>query len=217
VVSIGGQVETYTVLMSPVLLSGQIRIVLTWSDDASDPPDLDSHLYTPVIGGSTHHVYYGETGSVAAAPYATLDVDDRDWAGPETITIQDSYDGTYEYRVHQYPASAPAADTGNLWRSDAVVRIYDSAGLRYTFNVPPRAYLTEDRWWHVFTYTYDSTTGTGRMTPIDGLFTTYGGAESAGDGPGHSPCFIRTTTDELPLDRWIKKARHFLKILWSAR
>lgn len=148
VVSIGGQVKSYTVLMSPVLLSGQIRIVLTWSNSSSDPPDLDSHLYTPVIGGSTHHVNYGDKGSVATAPYATLDVDDRDWGGPETITIQSSQDGTYEYRVHQYPwpgGGGYPADVGNLWRSDAVVRVYDSAGLRYTFNVPPRAYLTEDR------------------------------------------------------------------------
>jgi len=216
VVSIGGQTKTYPVLMSPVLLSGQIRIVLPWSSDASDPPDLDSHLYTPVIGASTHHVYYADTGSVAAAPYATLDVDDRDWSGPETTTIQDSYDGTYEYRVHHYPAVAPAADRGNLWRSDAVVRVYDSAGLRYTFNVPPRAYLTDTRWWNVFTYAYDSVAGTGRITAIDGLFTV-GGGVSVDDGPGSSPCFIHTTTDGQPLERWLKKARRFFKILWSAR
>jgi hypothetical protein len=219
VVSIGGQTKTYTVLMSPVLLSGQIRIVLTWSNDASDPPDLDSHLYTPTIGGSTHHVYYGNIGSVAAAPYATLDVDDRDWSGPETTTIQDSYDGTYEYRVHQYPwpgGGGYPADVGNLWRSDAVVRVYDSAGLRYTFNVPPRAYLTDTRWWHVFTYTYDSATGTGRITAIDGLFTV-GGGGYVDNGPGSSPCFINTTTDGQPLERWLKNARHFFKILWSSR
>jgi len=216
VVSIGGQVKTYTVLMSPVLLSGQIRIVLTWSGDASDPPDLDSHLYTPNISGSTHHVYYADRGSDVAAPYATLDVDDRDGAGPETITIQDSYDGTYEYRVHHYPAVAPVADTGNLWRSDAVVRVYDSAGLRYTFNVPPRVYLAEERWWHVLTYSYDSVAGTGRITAIDGLFI-FGGGEWVDDGPGSSPCFVDTTTDGQLLNRWIKKARQFFKSLWSAR
>ena len=216
VVSIGGQTESYTVLMSPVLLSGQIRIVLTWSDDAGDPPDLDSHLFTPTIGGSTHHVYYANTGSVASAPYATLDVDDRDWSGPETITIQDSYDGTYEYRVHQYPAVSPAADRGNLWRSDAVVRVYDSAGLRYTFNVPPRAYLTDTRWWHVLSYDYDSASGTGRITAIDGLFT-FGGGVYVDDGPGSSPCFIHTAADGHPLERWFNKARHFFKILLSAR
>jgi hypothetical protein len=197
VVAVEGTDQSYTVLLSPVLISGQIRIVLTWSNHSSDPPDLDSHLYTPEISGVTYEVFYGNTGSNTVAPLASLDVDDRDWGGPETITIHTSFDGTYQYRVHQYPwpgGGGYPADTGYLWRSDAVVQVYDSGGLRFTFNVPPLAYLTEDRWWHVFDYTYDSATGTGRITPVDGYYS-YAGLDGGGDsGPGSSPCFIGSTT-----------------------
>jgi hypothetical protein len=199
VVAVGGQDKVYTVLLSPILVTGQIRIVLTWSDDANDPPDLDAHLYTPEIGGTTYEVYYGYLGSQTVAPLAELEVDQREWEGPETTYIYDSFDGTYEYRVHQYPWSGGVdpsdghfypADTGYLWRSDAVVQVYDSTGLRFTFNVPPQAYLSDDRWWHVFTYTYDSATGTGRIAPIDGYYTQAGLGDGGDDGPGSSPCFI---------------------------
>ena len=75
---------TYNFSMSPVLVAGQTRMVLNWGEA---PPDLDSHLLTPIIDGNTYHIYYSNTGNYEGPPYAKLDTDDTNGYGPETITI----------------------------------------------------------------------------------------------------------------------------------
>ena len=74
-----GEIFTYNFSMSPVLAAGQTRMVLNWGET---PPDMDSHLLTPIIDDSTYHIYFSNTGSDTTAPYAKLDTDDTDGYGP---------------------------------------------------------------------------------------------------------------------------------------
>lgn len=124
------------------------QFTLTWGEA---PSDLDSHLWTPDIEGSTYHVYYGNPGEIAAAPYAFLDVDDVTSWGPEHIVIQQEFPGTYYYSVHHY------AGTSNIPVSGAVVSLLkpDRSVQEFT---PPNAVDTGEGWyWHVCTI--DGTTG----------------------------------------------------------
>jgi hypothetical protein len=79
-----------------------VNVKLTWGQD---PRDVDSHLFTP----SGEHVYFARSGSLAAAPFANLDVDDTTSFGPEIITINRLMVGTYTYGVYQYSGSGTLA------------------------------------------------------------------------------------------------------------
>ncbi len=106
-----------------------VRIVLTWG---STPKDLDSHL---VFGN--YHVYYSNKNSDGCS----LDVDDTDAYGPETITIsatKDSYN--YHYYVYNYSGKGTFKD------ANAVVKVYIGAK-EYTFRAPEGGGL----YWHIFT------------------------------------------------------------------
>ena len=203
VVSVDGATMTYTDLpMSPQLASGQIRIVMSWGPN---PTDLDSHLYTPDISGSTYHIYYVTRGSLISAPFAELDRDDVTSYGPETVTIDQSFDGMYHYYVHNYSAEFGGGGA-RLSDSNCIVRIYDATGLFATFNVPAASRLTDQYNWWVFSY--NGTTG--QVIARDTGPSMLGPVEP--DGPGHSPCFIQTaahgnkkTTSFLPnLERWFQ-------------
>ncbi|MDA3944038.1 MAG: PKD domain-containing protein [Bacteroidetes bacterium] len=113
--------------LSPNLNTGQMRFVLNWG---ATPEDLDSHLRTPEIEGSSYHVSYMDEGSATSAPYSALDVDDTDGYGPETITIYDMFSGTYQYYIHNFD------ETPDITTSQAVVQIYNDAGLLQTLQVP---------------------------------------------------------------------------------
>ncbi len=113
--------------LSPALNAGQLRFVLNWS---SSPSDLDSHLNTPSIEGSEYHVYFSEQGNASAAPYAQLDYDVTTGFGPETMTIYQKFTGIYQYYVHNY------SETPEITTSQAVVQIYNDAGLIQTLQVP---------------------------------------------------------------------------------
>ncbi len=138
------QTTTVNFSLSPLLAAGQIRIVLTWGEQ---PEDLDSHLWLP--DNTPYHVYYGNVGSADSCPFAFLDVDDTDSFGPETITINQLYPGTYLYAVKNFSGS-PGFDV-----SEAQVQVFDSTGLIATFNVPTNN--STDEWWKVLEI--DGTTG----------------------------------------------------------
>lgn len=122
----GGNV-TFNIPMSPEIAAGQMRMVLSWG---AFPEDLDAHLLTPEIGGQSYEVYYDNMGSLTEAPFAFLDNDDVDGFGPETITVADFFNGTYKYFIFNYDENASVSV------SNAVVRIYDDAGLKHELNVP---------------------------------------------------------------------------------
>lgn len=151
-----GETLTMDVSLSPTISAGELRIVLNWGEF---PQDLDSYLKTPTIEGNEYTVYYGSRGDSAAPPYATLDHDDRDGYGPETITIYQRASGTYKYYVHQFSSS------GALISSNAVVQVYDASGLIASVNVPTEG---DGRYWNVLTI--DG--GTGDITIINEILDT---------------------------------------------
>ena len=131
---------TYNFSMSPMLEGEQIRMVLNWG---ATPRDLDSHLLTPEIEGNTHHIYFSNRGSYTAVPYAKLDTDVTYGYGPETITINQLFSGTYTYYIYNY---APGGSSG-LKNSNAVVQIY--SGEACTANIIEVPTDTNGRFWHV--------------------------------------------------------------------
>lgn len=121
-----GTVEL-NISLSPVLTGNEMRFVVNWG---ANPRDLDSHLRTPEIEGSSYHVYYSNQGNASAVPYAALDHDVTSGFGPETTTIYQFYDGTYQFYIYRY------AGEGTITTSDAVVQIYNQSGLIYTLQAP---------------------------------------------------------------------------------
>jgi hypothetical protein len=146
-------------VVSPNVAAGQVRIVLTWGET---PRDLDSHFTGPNVGASGRfHVYYSSktyTPSGASSPVATLDIDDTSSFGPETTTLYSSASGgLYRFSVHDYTNKNLTSSLG-LANSGAQVKVYTTAGLVATFNVP-RA--TGGTLWTVFTMT------NGAITPVN--------------------------------------------------
>ena len=143
------EIVTHNFVLSPVMASGEWRIVLSWG---SEPPDLDAHLWTP----SGAHIYYDNKGDCDAAPYACLDRDDTDGEGPETITITRREDGTYKYAVVWYSDSA---DVRTWPDSGAVVRVYSGDRFLGAFKAEALAsddvYDTGHRCWYVFDISAD--------------------------------------------------------------
>lgn len=137
--------ETTTVnfSLSPLLISGELRLVLTWGQD---PRDLDSHLWLPPE--TPYHIAYFRGGSEEACPFARLDIDDTSSFGPETITMAQRFAGTYLYAVHRF------SGIGTLSGSGAQVQAFDSTGLLATFTAPATG---AGDWWQVLTI--DGTTG----------------------------------------------------------
>lgn len=130
-----------------------IQLTLTWGEN---PGDLDSHLWTPTIEGSSYHIYYASRGNGTAAPYADLDVDDVTSYGPEHITIYTEFPGTYTYAIYHYSGS------GDISSSGAEIGILKPDGTVQLFNVPSAA-ASANWWWHVCTI--DGTTGV--ITPVN--------------------------------------------------
>ncbi len=113
--------------LSPEISAGEMRMVLNWG---AAPLDLDLHLYTPLVEGSHHEVYWNNIGSKNSAPFVYLDHDDTDGFGPETITISKSLSGVYYCFVENYSTSP------SITASSGVVQIYSAAGLVQTIPAP---------------------------------------------------------------------------------
>lgn len=149
-------------LITSASIGGEgIRFVLSWgTEESGAPEDLDSHLYGPRLTGSgMFEVYYGaEEYGIDDKAYAQLDVDDTDWEGPETITINQPVPGTYYYYVRNYSESPEFNVSG------AKVDIYAGDQLLITYNVPVVADSTAD-WWKVCSYN----TVTKKITPYNVL------------------------------------------------
>lgn len=109
---IRGQVKTgKNVVLSPNVNEGEIRIVLTWG---SYPTDLDSHAEGRSSSGAGFHIWFQNK---IINNVGTLDVDDTNGFGPETITIKDS-GANFTYSVIDYTRS------GNMSSSGATVKVY---------------------------------------------------------------------------------------------
>lgn len=113
--------------LSPAMQSlDGLRVVLDWGV-APTGLDLDSHLSYP-----GNHVYFERKNG----DDASLDLDDTDHHGPETITVQRKRAGAvYTYAVHDFGnRQNPAADA--LANSQARVYVYVGQTLVRTYSVP---------------------------------------------------------------------------------
>lgn len=114
-----------TKVLSPNLGEGEWRIVLEWGDN---PADLDSHL----VSEAFHISFQNPT----AGQMASLDVDDTDGQGPETITITNlDVSSHYEYYVHDYTNSGNS-NSNALSNSGATVKVYMPNGEIREYSVP---------------------------------------------------------------------------------
>ena len=158
VICIGGTTtDNQNANITPVLLPGEIRIILTWG---AIPPDIDSHLTGPLPGGTRFHMYYPDAEANYGSPwpeYVKLDRDDVDSYGPETTTIYQQIPGVYRFSVHDYTNRGSSYSTA-LSNSGAQVRVYRGNNLIATFNVPANQ---EGTLWTVFEMDGDT------ITPIN--------------------------------------------------
>jgi len=114
-----------------VFNNGNICIVLTWNQT---PEDLDAHIKGFLeFYDEQFHVFYGNTSDGGAS----LDIDDTDGYGPETITIsQLSPNITYRYWVHDFTNGCNTYSTA-LADSGAKVQVYiNGQNNPITYNVP---------------------------------------------------------------------------------
>lgn len=155
---VAGQQTEYNISMSPILTNADLRFVLTWG---ASPSDLDSHTRTP----SGAHIYYSSRGSMTAAPFVFLDVDDTNGYGPETTTFAQISPGTYHFYIYQYSSS------GSLTTSNAQVKIYSRTGAYQSVDVPTTG---TGRYWYVATV--DGSTG--RVSIINRIQTNEPGTSS---------------------------------------
>ena len=84
-----------------------------------------------------YHVYYGNK----EWSNCSLDVDDRNAYGPETITIEEVQNHKYEYYVYNFSKS------GTFQEAIATVKVYFGNQLAYTFNAPQGV----GYYWHILT------------------------------------------------------------------
>ena len=125
--------------VSPVMRGDYMRIVLDWGQC---PADLDLHL----VKEGSYHVSYWDMHNVSDGS-VTLDRDDRNGFGPETITIMETdLRSVYRVYVHDYTNGSSASST-ELSRSYAAIRVYGRNGLLRSFYVPENRRGTM---WEVF-------------------------------------------------------------------
>lgn len=113
--------------VSPVLEIGSMRFVLDWS---RRPADLDAHF----INQGTYHISYRNSRTFADGK-ASLDRDDRDGFGPETITVKDiDENASYKLFIQDYTyKDNPGSE--RLSKSGAVVRVYSENQLVKTIRI----------------------------------------------------------------------------------
>lgn len=143
VVAGNGTVEVnQNIVVSPSLPQGQTRFVLTWG---GTPSDLDSHVTGPTSAGGRFHVYYANGSYSDANSNISLDRDDTDGFGPETITttVNGSVPGTYRYAVHDYSNRGSTLSQA-LSNSNATLYVYRGNQLLAT--IKPQANTVGTVW-----------------------------------------------------------------------
>jgi len=147
---------------------GNYHVVLMWG---SSPKDLDLHAKLP--NGDQLFYRSGCRGDRDASPYTELDVDVRDGYGPETVTITQPQQGTYQFFVHNYGGQNDPDDSGSLKTSAARLMISDPEGntLR-TFDVPASC---GSYFWNAFNLKFDAN---GKAT-VEATNTCGGGSNPA--------------------------------------
>lgn len=163
--------------------ANQVRVVLTWG---TDPSDLDSHLTGPApdLSESSRneagrfHVYFSDD----VADVASLDVDDTDSFGPETITISPPTgasslrSGVYRYSIHHY--------AGATTMESAVVKLYLGNSPPRTFTPDALGLNGDNDLWTVFELTVDNAGRIG-VLPVNAYSSDVAPASSVRSGSRH--------------------------------
>lgn len=135
-----GEYSVDTIVISPELAVGEMRIVLEWGDH---PRDLDSYYLDAT--GNVGVAYYSRQYYNGDQLVAELDVDDTDGYGPETITVYDPSQ-TFTYCVHDY------TQTGDMFsRGDITVKVYIAGSSEPMVFTPTIDETNESTVWTVFT------------------------------------------------------------------
>jgi uncharacterized protein YfaP (DUF2135 family) len=142
-----GATDLDTTATCLTLTPAAVSIKLSWGQQ---PNDLDSHLFAPNAQGTPEQIYFGNEGSLTAAPYANLDVDDTSGFGPEYITIaRIARNATYRYWVINFSGTSNPGVTASPARVELNVR-----GNLSVFTPP--AGEGNNRGWHAFDLVVDA-------------------------------------------------------------
>lgn len=131
--------------LSKEIGDNEVRVVLHWGTEK--PSDLDSHFNGKKTDDSIYHVYFSEMGTRGIA---WLDIDDTDYEGPETVTINMNQFDDFTYSVHNYSnrnCSSGDAEANVLATSGAYVEVFVGTAKVATYNVPTNRMGTV---WNVF-------------------------------------------------------------------
>ncbi|HOT29848.1 MAG TPA: hypothetical protein PLU72_16850 [Candidatus Ozemobacteraceae bacterium] len=136
---------TLSMLMEEVGLGAQrrVQVVLNWGSGGSVAKDLDAHMLCS-RAGRLDHIYFGDKTHDDGEHKASLDVDDTDWGGPETITLVEPLPGTYSYWVYNYSGLPSRLDA-----SEATVRVIINDKVAGEYRLAPG---TPTRSWRPFKY-----------------------------------------------------------------
>lgn len=168
---LSGGTSTKTMYMSKKLDSAAVRFVLTWGTQEEEASaDLDLYLYGPdTFNGSEYSVHFDASdysyamrkngtllSDYSGAKFADLDVDDKEYEGPETITVSKLTKGKYKLFVKDF--SNAGAGT-KLTASKPVIKVYSGTTLKDTIKMT----ATKGGVWYVGDYNGE----TGKFTVVD--------------------------------------------------
>ena len=162
-----GNVSSQDSSISTTMSSGAMRVILSWPT-GSTAVDLDSHITGPDNARGRFHVFYDSkqkfyyakndyicSGCSASqmSDNVTLDRDEQEAPGTETVSITTVRSGTYRYSVFDFDNGETANNSSStkLANSGASVTIYYNAlsNNPTVYNVPNSAGTL----WTVFTFT----------------------------------------------------------------
>jgi hypothetical protein len=126
-------------------LGSGVTMKLTWGER---PSDLDSYLFTP----SGAIISYSSIGSLTAAPFANLDVDDTSSFGPEVVTLSRLMVGTYKYAVNNYSGQG----SGFIGASGARVELSIPGRSIELYTPPGTGETASTNWWQLFELDVDA-------------------------------------------------------------
>ena len=127
------------------LAGNGVTMKLTWGQN---PSDLDSYLFLP----NGARVSYQGRGSLIAAPFANLDVDDTSSFGPEVVTITQLMVGTYKYAVNNFSGQG----SGFIGVSGARVELGIPGRSIELYTPPGTGESASTNWWSLFELDVDA-------------------------------------------------------------
>lgn len=147
---------TLSMMMEEVGLGAQhrVQIVLNWGSGEPVAKDLDSHMFCS-RDGRLDHIYFSKKNHDDGEHKASLDVDDLDWGGPETITLIEPLPGSYSYWVYNYSGLPARLDS-----SDITVRVVIDDRLAGEYRIATETTASS---WRPFKHVEVDQAGTARL------------------------------------------------------